>query len=79
MTELAARQTSPTETRAIAAARNMNIQPTLTTRSGLPVHIIVNRDLVLRPYQPLFFNKGVFTMSATKKTAAWAAAEDRNC
>ncbi len=38
--------------------RNMNIQPTLTSRQGLPVRIIVNRDLVLRPYQPLFFNKG---------------------
>ena len=25
---------------------------------GLPVRIIVNRDLVLRPYQPLFFNRG---------------------
>jgi len=39
--------------------RNMNIQPTLTERPGLPVRIIVNRDLVLRPYQPLFFNRGV--------------------
>ena len=38
--------------------RNMNIQPTLTTRPGLPVRIIVNRDLVLRTYQPLFFNRG---------------------
>jgi type IV secretion system protein VirB10 len=38
--------------------RNMNIQPTLTERPGLPVRIIVNRDLVLRPYQPLFFNSG---------------------
>ena len=38
--------------------RNLNIQPTLTSRPGLPVRIIVNRDLVLRPYQPLFFNKG---------------------
>ena len=38
--------------------RNMNIQPTLTARPGLPVRIIVNRDLVLRPYQPLFFNRG---------------------
>ncbi|MCY1305552.1 Bacterial conjugation TrbI-like protein [compost metagenome] len=37
--------------------RNMNIQPTLTERPGLPVRIIVNRDLVLRPYQPLFFSK----------------------
>ena len=37
--------------------RNMNIQPTLTERPGLPVRAIVNRDLVLRPYQPLFFNR----------------------
>ena len=38
--------------------RNMNIPPTLTTRPGLPVRIIVNRDLVLRPYQPMFFQRG---------------------
>ncbi|WP_321800792.1 TrbI/VirB10 family protein [Burkholderia sp. BCC1988] len=38
--------------------RNLNIQPTLTERPGLPVRIIVNRDLLLRPYQPLFFNRG---------------------
>lgn len=38
--------------------RNMNVQPTLTARPGLPVRIIVSRDLVLRPYQPLFFNRG---------------------
>lgn len=38
--------------------RNMNIQPTLTERPALPIRIIVNRDLVLRPYQPLFFNRG---------------------
>ncbi|SDM59828.1 type IV secretion system protein VirB10 [Oryzisolibacter propanilivorax] len=38
--------------------RNMNIQPTLTERPGLPVRIIVNRDLALRPYQQLFLKKG---------------------
>ncbi|MBS7777724.1 TrbI/VirB10 family protein [Acidovorax sp. CCYZU-2555] len=38
--------------------RNMNIQPTLTSRPGLPVRIIINRDLVLRPYQPMFFQRG---------------------
>lgn len=38
--------------------RNLNIQPTLTSRPGLPVRIIVSQDLVLRPYQPLFFNQG---------------------
>src|SRR3989475_8996231 len=37
--------------------RNMNIQPTLTGRPGLPVRIIVNRDLMLRPYQPLFVQR----------------------
>jgi len=39
--------------------RNLNIQPTLTARPGLPVRIIVNKDLLLQPYQPLFFNRGV--------------------
>jgi hypothetical protein len=54
--------------------RNMNIQPTLTERPGLPVRIIVNRDLVLRPYQPLFF-KGADAMS-DQEAAARAAAQD---
>ncbi|MHB8887091.1 MAG: TraB/TrbI/VirB10 family type IV secretion system protein, partial [Methylovirgula sp.] len=31
--------------------RNLNIQPTLTVRPGFPVRVIVNRDLVLEPYQ----------------------------
>ena len=31
--------------------REMNIQPTLTIRPGFPVRVIVNRDLVLAPYQ----------------------------
>lgn len=39
--------------------RSMNIQPTLTERLGLPIRIIVNRDLVLRPYQLLFFYREV--------------------
>ncbi len=38
--------------------RNMNIQPTLTARPGLPVLIIVARDVQLRPYQPLFLQRG---------------------
>ena len=37
--------------------RNLNVQPTLTIRPGFPVRVIVNKDLVLRPYQPLFFEK----------------------
>ena len=31
--------------------RNLNIQPTITIRPGLPVRVIVNRDLVLAPYR----------------------------
>ncbi len=38
--------------------RNLNLQPALTARPGLAVRVIVNRDLVLRPYQPLFVNGG---------------------
>jgi type IV secretion system protein VirB10 len=30
--------------------RNLNIQPTLAIRPGFPVRVIVNRDLVLEPY-----------------------------
>lgn len=30
--------------------RNLDIQPTLAIRPGFPVRVIVNRDLVLRPY-----------------------------
>lgn len=38
--------------------RNLNVQSTLKARPGLPVRIVVNRDLVLRPYQPIFFADG---------------------
>ena len=30
--------------------RNLTVQPTLTVRSGFPVRVILNKDLVLRPY-----------------------------
>ena len=30
--------------------RNLNVQPTLNVRPGFPVRVIVNKDLVLRPY-----------------------------
>jgi type IV secretory pathway VirB10-like protein len=30
--------------------RNLDVQPTLTVRPGFPVRVIVNKDLVLRPY-----------------------------
>ena len=38
--------------------RNLDIQPTLTQRPGLPLRVIVNRDLVLRPYQPVTAQQG---------------------
>jgi type IV secretion system protein TrbI len=30
--------------------RNIDIQPTITIRPGFPIRVIVNRDLILRPY-----------------------------
>ena len=38
--------------------RNMSIQPTLTIRPGFPMRVMVSKDLVLRPYQPLFYQRG---------------------
>lgn len=38
--------------------RNMSIQPTLTIRPGFPMRVMVSKDLALRPYQPLFFQRG---------------------
>jgi len=38
--------------------RNVSIQPTLTIRPGFPMRVMVNKDLILRPYQPLFFQMG---------------------
>jgi hypothetical protein len=38
--------------------RNLSVQPTLTVRPGFPMDVMVNKDLVLRPYQPLFFQRG---------------------
>jgi type IV secretion system protein TrbI len=37
--------------------RNLSIQPSLTVRPGFPMDMMVNKDLVLRPYQPLFFER----------------------
>lgn len=31
--------------------KNLNIQPTLTIRPGWPVRVIVQKDLILKPYQ----------------------------
>jgi type IV secretion system protein TrbI len=39
--------------------RSASIQPTLTIRPGFPMRVMVNKDLILRPYQPLFFVRGV--------------------
>ncbi|MCU4119144.1 TrbI/VirB10 family protein [Variovorax sp. N23] len=38
--------------------RNASIQPTLTIRPGFPMRVMVSKDLILRPYQPLFFQRG---------------------
>jgi type IV secretion system protein TrbI len=38
--------------------RNASIQPTLTIRPGFPMRVMVNKDLILRHYQPLFFVRG---------------------
>lgn len=39
--------------------RNLSVQPTLTIRPGFPMRVMVSKDLVLRPYQPLFFRRGI--------------------
>jgi len=39
--------------------RNVSVQPTLTIRPGFPLRVMVSKDLVLRPYQPLFFQRGL--------------------
>ena len=38
--------------------KNMDVQPTLTIRPGFELRVMVNKDMVLRPYQPLFFSRG---------------------
>lgn len=39
--------------------RNASIQPTLTIRPGFPMRVMVIKDLILRPYQPLFFKRRI--------------------
>ena len=34
------------------------IQPTLTIRPGFAMRVMVSKDLILWPYQPLFFQRG---------------------
>lgn len=38
--------------------RNLSVQPMLTVRPGFPMDVMVNKDLPLRPYQPLFLQRG---------------------
>jgi type IV secretion system protein TrbI len=38
--------------------KNLDVQPTLSVRSGFELRIMVNKDIVLQPYQPLFFSRG---------------------
>lgn len=38
--------------------KNLDIQPTLTIRPGFELRVMVNKDMVLRPYQPLFYSRG---------------------
>jgi type IV secretion system protein VirB10 len=39
--------------------RNLSIQPTLTVRPGYPMRVMVNKDLLLRPYQPSVLSGGL--------------------
>ena len=39
--------------------RNLSVQPTLTVRPGFAVRVMVSKDLMLRPYEPLFLKRGV--------------------
>lgn len=58
--------------------RNLNIQPTLTVRPGLPVRVIVNRDLVLRPLPKTEIVKLTFACpSSLKATSAAPQRLDR--
>lgn len=38
--------------------RSLDVQPTLTIRPGFLLRVMVGKDLVLRPYRPLFFERG---------------------
>jgi len=58
--------------------RNLNIQPTLTIRPGMPVRIVASRDLVLRPYQPLFSAEAHPDEHINQEIAAWPAASPRS-
>jgi type IV secretion system protein VirB10 len=38
--------------------KNLDAQPTLTIRPGFQLRVMVSKDMVLRPYQPLFYVRG---------------------
>jgi type IV secretion system protein VirB10 len=38
--------------------KNLDVQPTLTIRPGFQLRVMVSKDMVLRPYQPLFYVRG---------------------
>jgi type IV secretion system protein TrbI len=39
--------------------KNLDVQPTLSIRPGFELRIMVNKDIVLRPYEPLFYIRGL--------------------
>lgn len=51
--------------------RNMSVQPTLTIRPGFPMRVMVSKDLILRPYQPLFFVRGVSQCARLSRNCGW--------
>jgi len=44
-------QSTVTEVGQQLTRKNLNVQPTITVRPGFPVRVIVNKDLILRPFQ----------------------------
>jgi type IV secretory pathway VirB10-like protein len=39
--------------------KNLDTQPTLTVRPGFPLRVMVGKDIVLRPYQPIIFSRNL--------------------
>ncbi len=58
--------------------RNLSIQPTLTVRQGFPMDVMVNKDLLLRPYHPCFFRVGHCNERGNSPATTWSTAQDRN-
>lgn len=55
---------------------NASIQPTLTIRPGTPMRMMVNEDLVLRPYRPLTLSEVHHDEYIHPETTARTTAED---